>query len=96
MKRFTTEEEILEVIDTYHQEMLSLSFSADSKDQLADKLRDTEEAYRIEGLRQQSYKLRKQVLWREARLVTLGERLSVMRTPQLVGVDNGDTSIPIV
>lgn len=96
MKRFTTEEEILEVIDTYHQEMLKLSFSADSKDQLADKLRDTEEAYRIEGLRQQSAKLRKQVLWREARLVTLGERLSVMRTPMIPQLNDGDTTIPSV
>lgn len=96
MKRFSSPDEILALIDTYHKEMWSLSTKADEIDHLADQLRGTSEAHRIEGLRQQSDKIRKQVLWREARLRTLGDRLAEIQTPQLAAIDNGDNSIPSV
>lgn len=96
MKRFYTADEIIQLIDKYHAEMLTLSTKADELDHLADQLRDTSEASRIEGLRQQSERCRKLVRWRETRLETLGGRLAEIQTPQLAGIDNGDDSIPSV
>ncbi len=94
MKRFNTEQEILDKIDKYHLEMRWLDGKAESKDHLADSLRGTEEANRIEQLRKDAETIRNERKWREGRLESLKQQLAVFRTPQLAGVDNGDPSIP--
>lgn len=94
MKRFTSKEEIVFLIDKYTSEMLDLARQAESKDHLADCLRTTEESHRIPRLREAAEKIRSQREWRNGRLRTLGEKLSEFQTPTLPGVGITDTSIP--
>lgn len=94
MNRFTSEQEILDLIDKYRLEIDDLKKRADSRDHLADCLKSTEEAHRIPGIRDSADQIRNGCEWRIGRLKTLGEKLSEMRTPQLPGADNGDTSVP--
>lgn len=95
-KRYHTEQEILELIDQYQREQRKLGVKADEADQLADALRNTSESHRIETLRFMAAKHRKGISWRAARLITLGDRLSEMRTPVLSGIEPGDGSVSSV
>lgn len=94
MKRFTSEEEIIQLIDRFNTEIVALGESVDSKEHLADSLRSTEEAWRIDGIRERVSRLKKQIDWRHTRVQNLGHTLAEFRTPQLPGVDNGDRSVP--
>lgn len=95
-KRYHSAEEILTLIQTYRVQSLNLARDAEEADLLADALRNTSEAYRIEELRSRAMKKRKGIGWRTARLETLQSRLAEIQTPQLPALDNGDESVPSV
>lgn len=90
MKRFQTEQEILELIDRYVDEAKALSNSADNLDAQADSYRNTENAFQIGGLRDVAEKARERVVWRHRRIAHLKDKLAEFRTQPLVGVlDDG-------
>lgn len=93
MKRFTSEEEITSLIDRFNHDIVALDESIDSKDHLADSLRPTEEAWRIDGIREKIERLKKQVDWRRTRIKNLGHTLATFRTPLLPTIE-GDNSVP--
>lgn len=94
MNRFTSEEQIIKLIDKFRGDIAGLNQQAAELDHLADCLKTTAESHRIPRLRERAETIRNQVAWREGRLKTLGEKLAEFRTPQLPIIDNGDTSIP--
>jgi len=90
MKRFTEEAEILELIDKYSSQLLTLEASANNMDRQADSFRGTENAFQINGIRDLSFKIRARVTWRYQKLNQLKEKLQEFRTQPLVGViDDG-------
>lgn len=94
MKRFTSKEQIIELIDKFKQQRGDMCLRVHDLEFLASRLLGTCESHRITSIRDQAEKIRAQISWRETRLKNLGEKLSEFQTPQLPGVDNGDSSIP--
>jgi len=92
--RFTSKEEIVDLIDKYKLEHAAMCVRVHDLEFLASRLVGTCEQNRISSLRDQAEKIRAQISWRETRLENLGEKLSEFMTLQLPGVDNGDPSIP--
>ena len=92
-KRFKEPKQITELIDKFKKEMEFLLLDADDDDLLADRLRDTKWGWKIEGIRHEAEAKRSRARWRETRIKSLGDSLSVLLTPQLPGVE-GDSSIP--
>ena len=92
-KRFTDANQIIELIDRYKKEREELWKDAWDDDQLADKLRDTKWAWKIEGIRADAEKKRKQCGWRDTRIINLADSLSTINTPELPGCET-DGSIP--
>ena len=96
MKRYNTEAEILEAIDSCHRQAAELALQADGIAQECVKMRGQPEhkediAYgRIEEkrLRGKSFRLL------NVKAKKLGEKLSEFRTSQLPALDNHDPSIP--
>jgi hypothetical protein len=91
--RFVDKEEIIKLIDFYRAEANLLLKDAADDDVLADHLRDTKESYRIERIRDDASGKRKRAAWRDARIKSLGEKLSEIQTPELPGHET-DGSIP--
>jgi hypothetical protein len=91
--RFTTEKQITDLIDFYKKEWEELRLDAAADDVLADHLRDTKWAWKIEGIRAEAESKRKRCQWRDARIKTLGEKLSEIQTPELPECKT-DGSIP--
>jgi len=91
--RFVDKEEIIKVIDFYKGEREQLLKGADEDDILADHLRETKEAWRIERLRDDATEKRKRAAWRDARIRSLGESLAVIQTPELPTMKT-DGSVP--
>ncbi len=94
MKRFTSAEQIITLIDRYKAEVVKITQKFSDKTHLAKQLSGTCEWQRVQPLRDEADYCLKQISWRETRLKNLGDKLSEFQTPQLPGVDNGDTSIP--
>lgn len=93
-KRFKDAAEIQSLADQYRNEMTEMRNMIASKNHLANRLRDTEEAWRINNLRGSIEKIEKQISWREARLETLKERMGEINTLQLPTMETEDKSIP--
>ena len=94
MKRFTNQQQIVDLIDKFNAENKRFCVLAHDLDFLSSRLAGTMEYHRVEQVRRQADDIRRQISWRETRLKNLGDKLSEFQTPQLPGVDNGDTSIP--
>lgn len=91
--RFNSKEEIIALIDRYRKERDDLLKDAEQDDILADHLRETKEAWRIERIRDEAVAKRSRAGWREARLKNLGDSLSTIQTPELPECKT-DGSIP--
>jgi len=91
--RFNTKEEIIKLIDDYKHEMGKLVMAAAEDDVLADHLRETKWAWKIEGIRDEAQCKRRRAQWREARIKSLGDSLSIIQTPELPECKT-DGSIP--
>lgn len=91
-KRFTSEQEIIELIDKYKAEEAAFMKDASEDDILADNLRYTKEASRISGLRDEAEKKRTQAAWRRGRLETLKQKLGEFRSGLLPECGD-DTSV---
>ena len=82
-KKFENEQEVIELIDQYHKQMDGILAHIEQVVILADGLRNTMEAFRIEGLRAKVESMHHQIEWRSGRLDTLKEVLSEIRTQML-------------
>jgi hypothetical protein len=91
--RFKEPKQITDLIDQYKKDMYRLLNEATDDDVLADHLRETKWAWKIEGIRRDAESKRKRASWRESRIKNLGDSLSTLLTPQLPCCD-GDSSIP--
>jgi len=94
MKRFTTKEQIIRLIDAYAQDNIRLMWHIQDLENLANRLVGTIEYHRVAGIRDRADVAKKKMSWRETRLKNLGDKLSEFQTPMLPGVDDGDQSIP--
>lgn len=94
MKRFTSAAQIIDLIDKFKAQHDEMCIRVHDLEFLSSRLLGTCEQHRITTIREQAEKIRAQISWRETRLKNLGEKLSEFQTPQLPGVDNGDSSIP--
>ncbi len=91
--RFKNKEEIIALIDDYKKERDDLLNDAAEDDVLADHLRETKEAWRIERIRGEAMSKRSRAGWRQARIEKLGDALSTIQTPELPECQT-DGSIP--
>jgi len=82
-KVFKNEAEVIELIDKYKAQILETLGEIEQTNHLADALRNTKEAHRISGLRQDVETMHREIEWRTGRLETLKEILAEMRTLQL-------------
>lgn len=93
MKRFTSDGQIVKLIDQYNSEFTKLAGRIGDIEFLATRLVGTCEANRIPQLRDQVEAMRRKLSWRETRLKNLGQKLAEFQTMLLPGVE-GDASIP--
>jgi hypothetical protein len=89
--KFKDESEIIAVIDKYHDQIKEDLIEMQNFNTLADALRMTCEAHRINKIRDEIETIHRQIEWRMGRLDTLKEVLSEMRTMELPF--NNETSI---
>ena len=82
-KKFENQQEAIELIDEYHKEIGKILEEIEQLVILADHLRNTMEAFRIEGLRAKVETMHRQIEWRSGRLETLKEVLAELRTQML-------------
>lgn len=82
-KKFKDEAEVLALIDRYKDEISKTVIRICDKGMLAERLRDTCEASRVPGIRDEIETMGVEIAWREGRLETLKEILAEIRTMEL-------------
>lgn len=91
--RFSSQAEIIALIDKYHSEIATIAQSIEAQNHLADCLRLTCEAHRISSIRDRADKMTSRIRWRQGRLLTLKGKLAEIQTPNLPNQDNPESSV---